>query len=1380
MSVSTVLNRWLKRLYKLLAILLVVFAVLISTLRLFLPYAHNYRQNVEDYINTTYNSNISIGSLSMGWQTSGPTLITRQVELSSLGDNKIYIDSLEVELDFWRSVRSRQLVTKDFVISGAELTFEQDALANSAEEVSDNDESDESLLDSLSTILLDQISRFSIRDSHVLYRSIAGDRAFTINEMFWLNDNDRHQANGTVIVDGLSSNNLKVLLDFKGQSFDNLSGQAYLEANEIDITPWLGRVLAIKDANTHSAINFNAWLNISAGEAEFIQLALGNNKITWQHLDKVQSFEVIGGDVEIKTLGELQFNVATSALTIKRNGIETNRLSLLANVDGDNVNGYISALELASFTGISPLLLNDVALESLLLDLAAVGRVEDIHFRTSADDLAITAEFSNVNSHFSHGIPGIDNVSGELVYLNNQLQISLNAVDGALNFDKHFKYPIPYTRLSSQINAQFFADDWQLLVDNIEFSSPELNLTADVKVESIKDQPITMSLLASVSDGNAKYAEYYYPHLLMGPGLVGYLNGAIVDGKVNQALVLFNGPLQNFPFDHHEGVFVVDAELSESTFKFDPEWPAINNFSANLNFTNNSMLITGRAGQLSGIDVSGVEAAIASLSDGQVLTVDADFTNVQPQQVSQLMDASPMQNSIGVTLEQVLISDPISGDFSLTLPLNDLDAVVAKGHVDFKNNRLALQAPRMDFSQVNGRLDYANDVLTASNVEMDWRGLPLTLNVQAKQKSEFYNVNIETLAQWQASQWHAQLPHDLVKYAQGPLAWQGLLALNISDDKFTYDYQINSKLNELTLALPAPFSKNAAEQVAVSIHAFGDEFNSTISADIGEKVDFYGLLDHQQTHFSLAHLVLGKQQLWLPTTGFHITADLAQANYEQWQPLVLDILASLEAEPVAVNTSAATLASSTSESSLLSTPDKIHGKIDNLSVYGENFQQVDFNFAAEPNWWLLNVNAKELRGSAKFYPDWHQQGIDIDADFMHLNNVDGTSPKEVVSENDPGSEITIAQAKNIASEQAISTTEDDDVEATRHIEKTDADNTELAVDTMIEKPTPLMIDHVSNAEIFAAMPPLKVKCASCRYGDYDFGAVAFTLEREDVNTLLLNKFTAKRGKTQMAFDARWQQDNDSSNTRITGTLNTNSVAREVENIGYASIIRDSGIAMKYDVVWQGGPHDFALSTFDGQLSAKLDDGYLADVDDKGVRILSLLSLQSLVRKLSFDFRDIFSDGMFYSELAGTFTMKNGVVYTDNVLMKGTAGDLTIVGNTNLNNGDLDYRMSYKPNLTSSLPVLAWIATLNPVTFLAGMALDEVITSTVIAEINFEVTGNLDEPTFKQVSRKNKNISVGRSSPPKIVDSTPDNSPDTTAPVPEGPIKPAPIIDNFDG
>ena len=64
-------------------------------------------------------------------------------------------------------------------------------------------------------------------------------------------------------------------------------------------------------------------------------------------------------------------------------------------------------------------------------------------------------------------------------------------------------------------------------------------------------------------------------------------------------------------------------------------------------------------------------------------------------------------------------------------------------------------------------------------------------------------------------------------------------------------------------------------------------------------------------------------------------------------------------------------------------------------------------------------------------------------------------------------------------------------------------------------------------------------------------------------------------------------------------------------------------------------------------------------------------------------------------------------------MEGAAGDLTVKGNTNLNTKKLDYKMSYKPKYSSSLPAIAWIATLHPVTFLAGVALDGMITSQVV-------------------------------------------------------------------
>jgi hypothetical protein len=102
-------------------------------------------------------------------------------------------------------------------------------------------------------------------------------------------------------------------------------------------------------------------------------------------------------------------------------------------------------------------------------------------------------------------------------------------------------------------------------------------------------------------------------------------------------------------------------------------------------------------------------------------------------------------------------------------------------------------------------------------------------------------------------------------------------------------------------------------------------------------------------------------------------------------------------------------------------------------------------------------------------------------------------------------------------------------------------------------------------------------------------------------------------------------------------------------------------------------------------------------------------------------------------------------------MNGSAGNLFVKGNTSFVNNTLDYKMSYKPNLTSSLPVLAWIATLNPVVFLAGVAIDQVITSQVVSEFNFELTGSVNDPNFKEVNRKSRDVSVGRSKPPEFVD-----------------------------
>jgi hypothetical protein len=56
-------------------------------------------------------------------------------------------------------------------------------------------------------------------------------------------------------------------------------------------------------------------------------------------------------------------------------------------------------------------------------------------------------------------------------------------------------------------------------------------------------------------------------------------------------------------------------------------------------------------------------------------------------------------------------------------------------------------------------------------------------------------------------------------------------------------------------------------------------------------------------------------------------------------------------------------------------------------------------------------------------------------------------------------------------------------------------------------------------------------------------------------------------------------------------------------------------------------------------------------------------------------------------------------------------------------------------------------------FLAGVAIDQVITSQVVSEFNFELTGSVSNPNFKEVNRKSRDVSVGRSKPPEFVDSS---------------------------
>lgn len=1287
MSIVSTSNRWLNRLYKTVAILLVLLAVVISAFRLFLPYVHHYKLPLQNYLNETSQTNIAIGTLSMTWQRSGPILIIGDVQVLETEKASVFIEQLEMQVDFWRTLTERSLISKDLLLSGARVNLSEKLWlgkedTDTSGKVKKDNEADD--IEVISDLFLNRIKRFSIRDSQIIVRNEAITRSIRLNQLRWLNTDDRHQAEGSVVLNGLSSNNLQVKLDLLGEAASDLTGKIYLQANQIDITPWLDDVLVLEDDKTKTDINFSAWLHINSSDISRLKINFSDSSVQWQFENQKQKLTLEQGQLLlVKGKAEHSLRLYSTPLALRLNDQQAQRFTVMLAKKANDFSLNLSEIDVAMVAQLAPLIIENQETRALLSKMTLTGKIEDLFIRNQNNSLQIATKFSAFNNSYSHGIPGLENVSGNLSYVDNYLSVDFTAEQGQLDFDELFVQAFPYQTLSGQLNAVFDDKGWALRVEELDFLSKEINLSAQVKVEAPIDGEVNLALLANVSNGNAGLVGRYLPLPIMSENLVEYLNAAVVSGRVEDAQVLINGPISHFPFTDGSGIFVVDAELSKSEFKFVENWPAITDFVANLNFTNNSMLITGRGGELTGLDVTGVTAGIADLANGQILKVDAEIMPTQASYIGDLMDQSPFEDSVGSVLEQLQIGGEVSGEFHLNLPLNDNDQALASGIIHFDNNQVALQTPQMNFSEVQGQFSFSNDKISTKDLQLNWQGLPIKLDISGMDKADYYDTDINLTALWQESTWLPFVPEELRRYTQGELPWKGSLSLHEHHQGgFSYSANFDSELKNTRLLLPVPYQRDDKQENDLSVQVNGDIAQSKIVLNYGNKMHFSGVLEHQSTAFTRANLMLGEGSMALPGDGFHITTKLAHADFSKWQPLISNILDSIQQAPTSTEQDNST--------PFLAKPKRIRGSIGQLSLLGQELNNVSFNLLDKSQWWLLQFNAKETRSQIKIYPDWLTQGLDINAEFLIL-------PQE-----------------------------DEEQEA-----------------------TPEQINHqlnrAENDIIFAEIPPLRFHCDSCAVGPVNLGEVDVEIKRIDKQTIEFVDFTAKRDKTMLNLDGNWLHNDHESTTTLVGNLSVEDVETELKAAGYESIIKDSGAKFDVNLNWQGGLHDFTLKHLNGTVEGQLDDGYLADVSDSA-RIFSVLSLQSLVRKLTLDFRDIFSDGMFYSSIKGSYQLDQGVLTTDNTKMNGTAGNLFTTGNTNLVSGELDYEMSYKPNLTSSLPVLAWIATLNPVTFLAGVAIDQVIKSQVVSEFKFELTGTVENPDFQEVNRKSKNISIDTTVP----------------------------------
>jgi uncharacterized protein (TIGR02099 family) len=266
-----------------------------------------------------------------------------------------------------------------------------------------------------------------------------------------------------------------------------------------------------------------------------------------------------------------------------------------------------------------------------------------------------------------------------------------------------------------------------------------------------------------------------------------------------------------------------------------------------------------------------------------------------------------------------------------------------------------------------------------------------------------------------------------------------------------------------------------------------------------------------------------------------------------------------------------------------------------------------------------------------------------------------------------------------------------------------------------------------------AVPPLYFHATELIWGERHFGDVAATLAKQDFGVSL--KSLAVVGPSfSVSAQGEWRAP-DAGVSRIKGTLSSADVQNTLKDLGYADVIEARSGKMEFDLSWEGAPTRTALSKVIGRVQLSLEKGQVTGLKPGAGRVLGLASIAALPRRLALDFSDLTDKGLAFDSVHGDFDLRDGNAYTENVLLKGPAAEIGLIGRIGLKNRDYDQTAVVTGSVGNSLSIpVASTLVCGPVCGAAALLFTQVFKQPLkgLARGYYRITGSWDNPTVERV------------------------------------------------
>ena len=177
---------------------------------------------------------------------------------------------------------------------------------------------------------------------------------------------------------------------------------------------------------------------------------------------------------------------------------------------------------------------------------------------------------------------------------------------------------------------------------------------------------------------------------------------------------------------------------------------------------------------------------------------------------------------------------------------------------------------------------------------------------------------------------------------------------------------------------------------------------------------------------------------------------------------------------------------------------------------------------------------------------------------------------------------------------------------------------------------------------------------------------------------------------------------------------------------------------------------FRRSPAGGFQAGDVGAGQFLKADPGVAKLLGVLSLQALPRRLTLDFRDIFSAGFAFDFIRGDVNVARGIASTNNLQMKGASAAVLMDGSADIDKETQDLRVLVVPEIDAGTAALVATA-INPAigigTFIAQLVLKRPLIKAATRE--FHVGGSWADPQVTQVKARSDAGAAGAAGPPRV-------------------------------